>query len=141
MLPYTALFLFGGLRHTEIVRLKWSKIDFEDGTIRVDDSVAKTRHRRLIEMPVLADKPSNLLEWLEPFRVGRKPFTCATPAIWRRHFDAIKRAAGFGTPTVEEPDLKPVGSGHHSAHFNHFPFGRTPNTKGKPRHGPAIHRA
>lgn len=132
MVPYVALFLFGGLRHTEIERLRWSKIDFDDGTIRVDDAVAKTRHRRLIEMPTLpgkgrAMKVPNLIDWLEPYGLARKPFVGPTPAIWRRNFDAIKRAAGFGTPTADEPDLKPwvqdivrhTGITYHLAYVQH----------------------
>lgn len=112
VLPYTVLFLFGGLRHEEMARLRWNKIDFVDGEIRVDLTVAKTRHRRLIQMPRLTDedgsqKPSNLVEWLTPFSVARKPIVGPTPALWRKHFDAVKRAAGWGTPTKDEPHLRP----------------------------------
>lgn len=93
LVPYVTLFVFGGLRHTEIKRLKWSKIDFEDGSIRVDDSAAKTRQRRIIEMPRTGRKQPNLLAWLEPFRLKRKPFIGTN---WRTRFDTVKEAAGWG---------------------------------------------
>ena len=104
MVPYVTLFLFGGVRHSEIERLTWDDIDFEDGTISVDDDVAKMRARRTIEMPRIGAGGPNLLAWLKPHRIARKPFV--GPA-WRDHFKAVKEAAGFGTPTKEKPDLKP----------------------------------
>ena len=118
LVPYVALFLFGGLRHTEIERLKWSKIDFEDGTIRVDDSAAKTRQRRIIEMPRLGRRQPNLLAWLDPFRIRRKPFVGKG---WRKRFDAVKAAAGWGADGKKwvQDILRHTAISHHLAHGQH----------------------
>jgi hypothetical protein len=48
-----------------------------------------------------------------------KPFF---PANWRKEFDMIKSAAGFGTPTKKEPGLKPWPSDvlRHTAISHYF---------------------
>jgi integrase len=118
LVPYVALFTFGGLRHTEIDRLHWSKIDFEDGTIRIDDAVAKTRRRRLIQMPRVG-RSANLLAWLEPYRMERKPFVGKG---WRKKFDSVKIAAGWGTGKGLRPWVQDIL--RHTAISNHFAHGQ-----------------
>jgi integrase len=53
---------FAGLRATELQRLDWQHIDFEQGHILVPDTIAKTGERRL------APLPDNLRAWLSPHR-------------------------------------------------------------------------
>lgn len=65
-LPVLAIGAFAGVRPEEINRLRWEDIDFEEGTIQVNASVAKTRKKRFAEIP------ANLAAWLRPYagRVG-----------------------------------------------------------------------
>jgi hypothetical protein len=48
VLPYLALGAFAGVRTAEIIRLDWSKINFDTGYIEIKKSKAKTKDRRLI---------------------------------------------------------------------------------------------
>lgn len=105
LLPYVALGLFAGLRPTEISRLTWQRIDLKAKTITLGSDVAKMRSKRIVEMS------DNLREWLTPFAVSRPPIVGTN---WRRDFDAIKLAVGFGNPKriskqdkEKHPDLKP----------------------------------
>lgn len=61
-LPWLALGLFAGLRTSEILRLDWSAVKFEQNVIAISRSVArKIRISRLV--PILG----NLAEWMLPF--------------------------------------------------------------------------
>ena len=62
---YLALGAFTGIRTAELIRLHWFHVDFEEGLIRLDRSVTKTKHKRII--PLLP----NLALWLASYR-GRK---------------------------------------------------------------------
>ena len=62
MIPFLVLGAFAGIRHAEIQRLEWKDIRFDDGSIEVRASKAKTASRRLV--PVLP----NLKEWLLKYR-------------------------------------------------------------------------
>jgi integrase/recombinase XerD len=66
-LPVIVIGAFAGLRPEEINKLTWEDIDFEERTIRVNASVAKTRKKRFAEIS------DNLLVWLQPYarRVGK----------------------------------------------------------------------
>ena len=105
LVPYVSLALFAGLRPTELSRLTWQRIDPKGKTITLGSDVAKMRSKRIVEMS------DNLREWLSPFAVSRPPIVGTN---WRRDFDAIKLAVGFGNPKriskqaeQEHPDLKP----------------------------------
>ncbi len=58
---------FAGLRATELRRLDWQHVDFEQGHIVVPDTVAKTGERRL------APLSPNLKAWLWPHRRSAGP--------------------------------------------------------------------
>lgn len=98
LVPYIALAMFAGLRPTELARLEWAKIDLASKTITIGSTVAKMRGRRIVEME------ENLVEWLRPFAKGKTPIVGTN---WRKDFDAVKQAAGFGTPTDDRPHLQP----------------------------------
>lgn len=109
--PYVALCLFGGLRpESEAKRLRPEQINLADGEIRIEASQSKTGRSRVITIN------ATLAAWLRRYR--DKPLH---PANWRKEFDAIKLAAGFGTPTDENPNLKPwpVDVMRHTA-ISHF---------------------
>lgn len=100
LVPYFALALFCAVRPTEITRVKWSDIDLDDEhpTLTLDRSATKTNSTRVVEIPRCA------VAWLKPHADAKTPIICAN---FRKRFDAVKLAAGFGTRTDENPGLKP----------------------------------
>jgi len=50
MLPCVIISLFDGVRQHEAWQLKGSDFDFEDGTITIDEKIAKTRSIRFVEL-------------------------------------------------------------------------------------------
>jgi integrase len=110
ILPYIALGLFAGIRPTEMARITWDNIDLTAGTITIGAKIAKMRQRRIVDMACVTQKddagketvlPANLLAWLMPFALKKPPMRGKN---WRRDFDAVKLAAGFGNK-----DDKPKG--------------------------------
>jgi integrase len=91
--PYVALGLFAALRPTELARLDWSRIDLKARTVTIAADVAKMRGRRIVELS------KNAAAWLKPYADQQAPLVCQN---WRREFDAIKAAAGWGG-RVEAP--------------------------------------
>ena len=63
--PYLAIRAFAGVRDSEMRRLTWENVRFEQGVIEIRAGQAKTASRRLI--PIVP----NLQAWLSPYR-GRK---------------------------------------------------------------------
>ena len=59
---YVCLATFVGLRPTEICKLKWSHINFEDKEIMLPSEVTKMSIRRVVNIP------DNLMEWLSPWK-------------------------------------------------------------------------
>jgi integrase len=98
--PYVAICLFGGLRPEETARLQWESVNLTDMEIRLAANQVKTgrttgRGRTVAINPTLA-------AWLKAHKD-----TPIYPANWRKRFDVVKRAAGFGTPTEKMKHLKP----------------------------------
>jgi integrase len=60
LVPVIAIGLFAGLRMSEIKQLDWRNVDFEHRIIDVDETIAKTRQQRNVEMCDL------LVAWLTP---------------------------------------------------------------------------
>jgi integrase len=90
--PYVALCLFGGLRPTEAARLDWQAVNLQDKEIRLEASQTKTGRARVVTIcPAL-------LAWLKAYK-GRPIF----PPNWRKIFDAVKNAAGFGEHDGQTP--------------------------------------
>jgi integrase len=130
VLPYIALGLFAGIRPTELARISWDNIDLEAGTITIGAKIAKMRQRRIVDMVCVTQKdkegreqklPANLLAWLLPHAVKKTPFRGVN---WRKDFDAVKRAAGWGTETEANPELKPWTQDimRHTAISNHLAY-------------------
>jgi len=131
LVPFLALALFAGLRpDQELQRITWDDIDADSETITVSGKVAKMRGRRVIEAVRLSPVdaagkasplPSNLFRWLAPHITRRTPIKGTN---WRRDFDAIKRAAGFGPKSKKAgaPALKPWVQDYlrHTAVSYHF---------------------
>ena len=97
LVPYVALCLFGGLRPVEATRLSWEQVNLGDGEIRMTGTQTKTGKGRIVVIC------KTLKSWLKRYQ-GRDE-------IYRPTFDVdlkvLRAAVGYGTPTEEQPDLKP----------------------------------
>ena len=60
LVPMIAIGLFAGLRMSEIKQLDWRNVDFEHRIIDVDETIAKTRQQRNVDMC------DSLVAWLTP---------------------------------------------------------------------------
>ena len=122
LIPYVTLALFAAIRPTELARLTWDNLDLQAGTITIGAKMAKMRQRRIVDLASLTEQvekivpckkgkrtkkikatltTTNLIDWLKPHADDKTPFCGAN---WRKDFDAVKLAAGFGNP-----DHKPAG--------------------------------
>jgi integrase len=108
LVPYLALGLFAALRPTELARLNWDRIDLDAATVTIGADVAKMRGRRIVELS------ANCVAWLKPYADKKAEIVGKN---WRREFDAMKAAAGWGgrakegpatdTPGANKPTLRP----------------------------------
>jgi integrase len=130
VLPYVALGLFAGIRPRELARLTWDCIDLEAGTVTIGAKLAKMRQWRIVEMVCVTEKdgegkevtlPANLIGWLLPHALKKTPLRGVN---WRKDFDAVKLAAGLGTKSEAQPELKPWTQDilRHTAISNHLAY-------------------
>jgi Site-specific recombinase XerD len=105
ILPYIAIGAFAGLRASEIERLDWRDVDFEENEIAVN-SESKTGERHVDMLP-------NLRDWLLPLR---KLAGKITPENFRKHFDEAREAAGI-IPWPNNALRHSFGS-YHLKHFH-----------------------
>jgi len=105
MIPFLALGAFAGIRHAEIQRLEWSDIRFDDGSITIGASKAKTASRRLV--PIVP----NLREWLMNLRqksglvVSHKNVAFELHMLAKRA-NQLRRAAWAEANGVTEEDME-----------------------------------
>jgi integrase len=104
ILPYFAIGAFAGLRASEIERLDWRDIDFDENEIAVNGE-SKTGERHVDMLP-------NLRERLLPLR---KLSGNITPENFRKHFEQARAAAGI----VKWPKnaLRHSFASYHLKHF------------------------
>jgi integrase len=104
ILPYIAIGAFAGLRASEIERLDWRDIDFEENEIAVHGEGHKSERH--------VDMLPNLREWLLPVRKHRGRIM---PQNFRKHFYEARQAAGV----VPWPDnsLRHSFGSYHLKHF------------------------
>jgi site-specific recombinase XerC len=109
--PYVTVCLFGGLRPFEASRLTWEAVNLKDREIRLETTQTKTGQARIV---TICD---TLLAWLKAHQ-GKEFF----PSNWRKAFDSVKVAAGFGTIDEEHPRLRPwpVDVMRHTAISHYF---------------------
>jgi integrase len=108
-LPVLVISAFGGLRPEEINKLRWEDLDFDERTIRVNASAAKTRKKRFSEIS------DNLLAWLQPY-AGRTGFVAP------RNLQKLRRSTMKAANIVTwPPDVL-----RHSFASAHYAFHRDP---------------
>jgi integrase/recombinase XerD len=107
--PVLAIGAFAGLRPEEIAKLTWEDLDFNERTIRVNASAAKTRKKRFAEIS------DNLAAWLKPY-AGR------TGPIAPANLQKLRRAS-MKAANIEKwpPDVL-----RHSFASAHYAFHRDP---------------
>ncbi|MGB2454988.1 MAG: tyrosine-type recombinase/integrase, partial [Akkermansiaceae bacterium] len=88
ILPAIAIGLFAGLRRSEISRLNWSQVDFQQKHIEVKAGNSKSAARRLVPMR------KNLRQWLDPYR-QHNGLVMPTEMIYRSRLDSARKAAGI----------------------------------------------
>lgn len=113
--PYLAVCLFGGLRPFEAQRLTWQSVNLKDREIRLEPHQVKTGRKSGRGRTIaICD---TLHAWLKKYE-GKSFY----PSNWRKKFDRVKRAAGFGTPDEKKKHLKPWPADicRHTAISNYF---------------------
>jgi integrase len=108
-LPVLAIGAFAGLRPEEINKLRWEDLDFQERTIRVNASTAKTRKKRFAEIS------DNLLAWLQPY--ASRTGSVALPNLRKIRRETMKAAGIEKWP----PDVL-----RHSFASAHYAFHRNP---------------
>lgn len=97
LLPYVTLALFCAVRPAELSKLTWDDIDLEARELTIGSKVAKMRARRIVS---ISDNAARFL-----FRHAvRKP--AFVGKNFRKHFDEIKRLAGWCSPKQPEANKK-----------------------------------
>lgn len=86
--PVVALGLFAGLRTSELLRLDWAEIDFEEEHILVTADKAKSARRRYITMP------NNLRQWLMP-HASKTGAVAPSEGEYYRRLTEARREAGL----------------------------------------------
>ncbi len=121
ILPAVAIGLFAGLRRSEISRLDWQQIDFEQGHIEVKAKTTKSAARRLVPMR------DSLRAWLTLHSQLRGP-VMPTEMVYRARLDDAKEAAGIA--------VWPHNALRHSfASYNLAAFENAPALAGEMGHG------
>lgn len=112
LVPYVSVCLFAGVRPFEASRLTWEAVNLKDKEIRLEGNQTKTGRPRVV---AICD---TLAAWLKAHK-GKEFF----PSNWRKAFDNVKLASGFGTPDGKDENSKlkpwPVDVMRHTA-ISHF---------------------
>jgi integrase len=108
MIPFLVLGAFAGIRHSEIQRLDWNNIHFDDGIIEIGAAKAKTASRRIV--PIVP----NLREWLVKFRQDSGRVVAFNNVAFELHIitkrvNEVRRAAWAAAKGIK---LKPVEPKH-----------------------------
>lgn len=99
-LGYTVLALFSGVRPEEIKRMDWASVDIKGGFCEVTANVSKTRRRRIVNLS------ENSKEWLSILKAESMKGPICPPWCFRRHFNKVKRSAGFRVSKNEKNESK-----------------------------------
>ncbi len=106
LVPAIAIGLFTGLRMSEIKQLDWRNVDSEHRVVDVDESIAKTRQQRNVDMT------NSLVAWLTPYAQTEGK---VIPAGFRKKMERLRELAGI----TKWPNngLRHSFGSYHVAHF------------------------
>ncbi len=110
--PALGLMLWAGIRPTELTRLRWEDVHWEDKVITVEARHSKTGGARQVTLhPILA-------RWLSETAPYRLPRSFIVPRAWVRRWRALRQSAGFDT---WHPDtLRHTYASYHLKHFQDY---------------------
>lgn len=104
------LMLWAGMRPTEVTRLRWAHVDWEDRVVRVVPRVSKTGGARLVSIePVL-------LHWLKRFCPADGADACVAPANWARRWQSLRQDADLNPWRADA--LRHTFASYHLRHFS-----------------------
>lgn len=90
LMPYVVIGMFGGVRRAELERLKWEAVNLDEGTVVVGLKIAKTRTRRIVDLPV------NAVAWIRAAgEAGRGKGEKVAAANLKRKWPQFWRACGL----------------------------------------------
>jgi integrase len=89
LLPFFAIGMFAGLRTSEIERLDWRHILWDERLIDVEGKNSKTGKPRFVPMT------DNLVAWLAPYRNSHGPVALREPPFKRSRRKAVRDRAGI----------------------------------------------
>ena len=105
MIPFLVLGAFAGIRHAEIQRLEWRDVRFDEGSIEIHASKAKTASRRLV--PILPVLKEWLLKYRQPAGLVVSPRNVAFELhMIAKTANQLRRAAWASARGVTEEQLK-----------------------------------
>jgi integrase len=87
LLPYIVLGTFCGIRVSELVRLDWSKVDYQERAVTIEAATTKTKTRRVVSLNDTA------AAWLHPY-IKRAGPVVETVALRERLLD-LRKAVGM----------------------------------------------
>ena len=86
---YIAIAAFAGLRHAELDRLTWDKVDLADKTITLSGAIVKTARRRIVTIS------DNLAAWLAPYAIKTNTSELVLKSNFQNRIDAWKEKNGI----------------------------------------------
>ena len=103
------LMLWGGLRPTEVTRLRWVEVDLEDMVVRVLPRVSKTGGARLVTIQPI------LLRWLKRFWPVEEGDGTVAPRNWVRRWQLLRHDADLIPWRADA--LRHTFASYHLRHF------------------------
>lgn len=86
----THLLLATGCRRGEVIGLRWSKINFKTGTIRIDSQLLSSKEKGLYERPTKTgnerdiDMPDATMQLLKEYREEYEQYKASCGELWQR---------------------------------------------------------
>lgn len=108
------MMLYAGIRPHEVARLTWRQVDLQERAIYILPRHSKTGGARRVTI----HKP--LLSILREYIRSDSEKIC--PANWLRHWQEVRRRAGWGTPTTpwHQDVLRHTFASYHLSYFRSF---------------------
>jgi len=118
-LGMVTLGLFAGIRTEELLRLEWDAVRMDEGVVMIDDSIAKKRRIRFVDIQ------SNAMKWLMLVKDRTGRVAPHTGKSFERRFMALRIKAGF--VDAEGTSTWPQNAMRHS--FGSYFYAKTQDDK------------